>query len=168
MGLCPQEDGCMLEHFSSLDDQLAVGSFPHAPEHVTFLKEHGVSSVVNLQSDRDLGTLGVVWPIMWQFYVREGVRVTRVPVIDFDRKDLLRCLDEAVEAIADNVGAGRKTYVHCSAGMNRSPTSIIAFLMAHRDQTLKDAMAWVGERHRCIPYPDVLESWAQRRGLPLS
>jgi hypothetical protein len=26
----------------------------------------------------------------------------------------------------------------------------------------------VGERHRCVPYPDVLESWAKRRGLRLS
>ena len=160
--------GAMLEHFSNLDDHLAVGSYPHAPEHVGFLKGEGVSSVVNLQSDRDLGSLGVMWPIMWQFYVREGLQVTRVPVIDFDRKDLLRCLDDAVAAIAKSVGQGRKTYVHCSAGMNRSPTSIIAYLAAHRHMAMADAIAWVSERHRCIPYPDVLESWAKRHGLPLS
>jgi protein-tyrosine phosphatase len=160
--------GTMLEHFSNLDSDLAVGSYPHAPEHVGFLKGEGVSSVINLQSDRDLGALGVVWPIMWQFYVREGVQVTRVPVIDFDRKDLLRYLDDAVAAIAASVDAGRKTYVHCSAGMNRSPTSIIAYLAAHREMPMSDAIAWMSERHRCIPYPDVLEGWAKRRGLSLS
>jgi hypothetical protein len=160
--------GAMLEHFTELDDQLAVGCYPHAPEHVGFLAEQGIRAVVNLQSDRDLGGLGVVWPIMWQLYVRSGIQSTRVPVIDFDRKDLLRSLEEAVEAIRDHVNAGRKTYVHCSAGLNRSPTSVIAYLVAHRGLSVKAALAWLGERHRCVPYPDVLESWAKRRGLPLS
>ena len=158
----------MLEHFSNLDEHLAVGSYPHAPEHVAFLKGEGVTAVVNLQSDRDLGALGVMWPVMWQFYTREGLRVRRVPVIDFDRKDLLKSLDEAVEAITESVAAGRKTYVHCSAGLNRSPTSIIAHLVAHRGLSVKDATAWVSERHRCVPYPDVLESWAKRHGYPNS
>lgn len=158
----------MLEHFSNLDSCLAVGSYPHAPEHVAFLKGEGVSGVVNLQSDRDLGMLGVVWPIMWQFYIREGVQIARVPVIDFDRKDLLGHLDEAVAAIAKSVDGGRKTYVHCSAGMNRSPSSIIAYLARHRELPMKDAISWVTERHRCVPYPDVLEAWAKRHGLALS
>ena len=158
----------MLEHFTDLDEHLAVGCYPHAPEHVAFLKKHGVAAVLNLQSDRDLGQLGIIWSVMWQFYMREGILVTRVPVIDFDRKDLLRSLDDAVEAIHAQVGAGRKTYVHCNAGMNRSPTSVIAYIAAHRELTIAQAVEWVSDRHRCIPYPDVLESWAKRRGLPLS
>jgi hypothetical protein len=52
--------------------------------------------------------------------------------------------------------------------LNRSPTSIIAYLAAHRGLSVQAAIDWVGERHRCVPYPDVLESWAKRRGLRLS
>ena len=153
----------MIKHYSDLDGQLAVGSYPHAPEHMTQLaREHGISVVVCLQSDEDLRSRGLQWAILWQFYTRLGIRVSRVAIRDFDKKDLLANLDAAVAAVADGVEGGGKVYVHCTAGLNRSPTVIIGYLMKHRGLELSDAEAWVRERHDCVPYPDVLEAWGQR------
>lgn len=157
----------MLHHFTDLDHQLAVGSFPHAPEHVALLADqHAVGAVVCLQSDEDLEARGLRWPVMWQLYVSRRLRVSRVPVRDFDRADLERQLDAIVEAIQRHVAAGRKTYVHCNAGINRSPSSVIAWCVAHRGQALDQATRWLSERHRAVPYPDVLARWARRHGLP--
>ena len=149
----------MLEHFTDLDGELAVGSHPHAPEHVEFLAAAGVRAVVCLQSDEDLRGRGIRWPIMWQLHMRLGLAVTRVPIRDFDRADLLARLDEAVAAVAGYVQAGRKVFVHCNAGMNRSPSVVIAYLVAHRGWSLAEALEWVTERHSSVPYPDVLQAW---------
>lgn len=153
----------MIKHFTSLDEQLAVGSYPHAPEHMMALaRDHGVTNVLCLQSDEDLASRGIQWSVLWQFYLRLGIEVTRVPIIDFDKADLLRHLDAAVAALHDALSSGGKAYVHCSAGLNRSPTVVIAYLVRHRELSLDDAVQWVTSRHECVPYPDVLESWLQR------
>lgn len=155
--------GCMIKHYTDLDEQLAVGSHPHAPEHMMALaRQHGVTSVLCLQSDEDLSSRGIQWPVLWQFYMRLGIDVTRVPITDFDKKDLLTHLDTAVAALNDAVLGGGKVYVHCSAGLNRSPTVIIAYLVKHRGLGLEEAVTWISEKHRCVPYPDVLEAWIQR------
>ncbi len=155
-----------LEHFTDLDDVLAVGSYPHAPEHVQQLQACGVQAVVNLQSEEDLSARGVRWPILGQLYTRAGIVVARVPVTDFDRADLQRHLSDAVASVEGFVAQGRKTYVHCNAGMNRSPSAVIAWRVAHRGETVQQATAWLSDHHACAPYPDVLMAWAKRLGLP--
>ena len=153
----------MIRHYTDLDEQLAVGSHPHAPEHMTTLaRTRGVTSVLCLQSDDDLSSRGLQWSVLWQFYLRLGIDVVRVPIRDFDKKDLLAHLDTAVAALNEAVAAGGKVYVHCSAGLNRSPTVIIAYLVKHREMPLEAAVEWVTTRHECVPYPDVLEAWVQR------
>ena len=153
----------MIKHYSDLDEHLAVGSYPHAPEHMSSLaRDHGVTTVICLQSDDDLASRGLQWPILWQFYTRLGVAVTRVPIVDFDKKDLVSHLDAAVAAVHAGVESGGKVYVHCTAGLNRSPTVIIGYLVKHRDMALDAAVDWMMERHDCVPYPDVVETWLQR------
>ena len=73
-----------MDHYTDLDDELAVGSHPHTPDHVAALAARGVRAVVNLQSDEDLRSRAIQWPLMWQLYTRHGIRVTRVPIVDFD------------------------------------------------------------------------------------
>jgi len=153
----------MIRHYTDLDEHLAVGSHPHAPEHMTSLaRDHGVNMVVCLQSDEDLASRGLQWSILWQLYIRLGLNVTRVPITDFDKGDLLVHLDAAVDAVHAGIAAGAKVYVHCTAGLNRSPTTVIAYLIRHRGLGLDEAVTWVTDRHDCVPYPDVLESWIQR------
>ena len=156
-----------LHHFTDLDDELAVGSFPHAPEHVLTLQAHGVGAVLCMQSDEDLARRGLHWPVMWRLYVSRKIRVSRVPVQDFEPRDLERHLDAAVEAIAKQVSSGRKTYVHCNAGLNRSPSAVIAFVASARGLSIEAATGWLSERHECAPYPDVLARWAGRHAIPV-
>lgn len=147
-------------HFTDLDDQLAVGSFPSGPSAIDALAATGVTAVVNLQSDADLQSRNLDWSQMWMSYTRAGIKVTRVPVIDFDVADLARNLTKAVAAVAKHVDADRKVYVHCNAGLNRSPSTVIGFLIRHRGMSPTEAIAWVGQRHRSMPYEDVIVRWA--------
>ena len=127
-------------------------------------QQHGITGLLSLQSDDDLARRGLSWSMLWQFYLRAGITPVRIPIIDMDKRDLGRHLDTAVSALASAVSSGQRVFVHCTAGLNRSPTVIIAYLVAHRDMTLEDASAWVTTRHECVPYPDVLEQWAKKRG----
>jgi protein-tyrosine phosphatase len=158
----------MVDHFTALDDTLSVGSHPHAPEHFSELQAvHGVQAVVSLQSDADLASRGLSWNMVWQLWTRLGVQATRVPITDFDQADLGRRLDDAVAAIAGYVAADRRVFVHCNAGLNRSPSAVIGYVMLHRGMALDAATSWVLERHRAMPYQDVLAKWARGHGLPL-
>ena len=147
-------------HFTDLDDQLAVGSCPTGISTIEALaRQAGIQAVVNLQSDADLQTRGLDWGQMWMAYTQLGIKTTRVPVIDFDKADLERNLTAAVDAVIKHVDKGRKVYVHCNAGLNRSPSTVIGFLVKHRGLSLSDAIAWVGDRHESMPYEDVLQRW---------
>lgn len=158
----------MLEHFTDLDESLAVGSCPRGPGDIPWLRQtHGVTAVVSLQSDGDLRSLGLPWPTLWQAYTRARIAVTRVPITDFDPRDLARRLEDAQLAVTAYVAAGKKAYIHCTAGLNRSPTTLLAHLVAHRGLDVDTALEWLTSRHDCVPYRDVLERWAKRHGHPI-
>ncbi len=158
----------MTERFTALDSSLAVGSAPLGPEAIELLIDRGVSGLVSLQTDEDLAARGLSWSVLWQLYTARGIHAARVPIVDFDKRSLQRGLDDAVAAIARQVDEGRLVYVHCTAGLNRSPSAVIAFLVRHRGLSVAAATTWLLERHDAEPYPDVLKRWAKRAKLPLS
>ncbi len=152
---------------TQLEDRLACGSGPAHAEDVDELVRRGVDLVLSLQTDADLRARGLSWDVLWRLYVAHRVSSVRVPIVDFDKRDLARRLDDAVAALARELTAGRSVYVHCTAGLNRSPTTIIAYLMLHRKMPLDAAVAWLIERHDAVPYTDVLTRFAKRHKLPL-
>lgn len=155
--------------FCQLDEILHCGSGPAHAEDVDELVKRGIDAVVCLQTDLDLRQRGLTWDVMWRLYAVRRIATARVPVIDFDRRDLARQLDLAVAALAHEVAAGRRTFIHCTAGLNRSPTAVIAYLMLHRGLSRDAALAWLMERHTAAePYPDVLTRFAKAHKLPLT
>jgi protein-tyrosine phosphatase len=52
----------------------------------------------------------------------------RVPVRDFDAAELRSKLPECVRNLDGLLSAGHLVYLHCTAGINRSPTVAMAFL----------------------------------------
>ncbi|GMV40121.1 MAG: hypothetical protein AMXMBFR64_18370 [Myxococcales bacterium] len=143
-------------------ERLWVGRYPHSPEHVDALQRMGVSAVLNLQSDEDLLDRGVSWPALWGLYTARGITVERVPILDFSRRDLQKHLTAAVDRLQALHRQGRTVYLHCNAGLNRSPTVAIAWLVAHQGLEPAAAHAHVEERHHCIPYLDVVERWRKK------
>ncbi len=150
--------------YNQILDDLWVGSYPQSPEDVLHLKSLGIDAILNLQSADDLDQRAVSWDMFWKFYVRQGFTVERVEITDFDPDDLLARLQHAVDALEQLHADGRAVYLHCTAGLNRSPTTAIAYLVQSRDMTLEDATKFVADRRECVPYPEVLESWLRKRG----
>jgi atypical dual specificity phosphatase len=153
-------------HYTRLDEALAVGCWPEA-QHRAWLAAEGHTGLVSLQSDDDLWQRAVDWWDWVAQYRGLGIRALRVPVTDFVPEDLAGHLDQGVAAIAGLIAEGRSVYVHCNAGLNRSTSTVIAYLVAHRGLSVDAAWAYVTERHRSMPYRFVLDAWAQRHGHPL-
>ena len=148
--------------YADLGHDLYVGTCPRGPEDVTHLaRELGVQTVVNLQSDKDFSQLGIAWQFLWTALVRSGLEVIRVPIIDMDSSDLARNIDEAVRAVTTALDEGRKVYLHCNLGMNRSPSVAIAVLATHASMGNDAARAHVRSCRSIVPEKSVIRAWLE-------
>ena len=126
------------------------------------MKKLGVTAVLSLQSDSDLSRTGLSWAALWRLQVERGLEVHRHSITDFNPKDLIEKLEEAVDILEDLAARHERVYVHCTAGVNRSPTICIAWLFMRQgrsvDQALKEVLR---RRDLAQPYPQVIR-WLKR------
>ncbi len=149
---------------NAIDDWLHVGSNPSEPADIIHLSKNlGVNAVVNLQSDEDFALRAINWQAFWTVYTAHGIAVERVPIQDFMRPDLLRHMEQAVETVRRYRDQGSTVYLHCNAGVNRSPTVAIGYYALHGGLSLEEAAAFVQGRRNCVPYLDVVERWLAQR-----
>ena len=132
--------------------QIVIGFYPQTTADIDLLKQDfGITAVLNVQSEEDDEYLSIPWSVLASHYGLSGIEVRRVPVIDFDRADLRRNLPECVAALRELLDDGHKVYVHCTAGMGRSPSVVIAYLHWVQDLDLEEAARQVQSRRRCSP-----------------
>jgi hypothetical protein len=146
--------------YADLDHGLFVGSCPKGPEDVLHLKQDlSMDAIVNLQTEEDFRALGINWQFLWTALMRTGLEAVRVPIRDLDNEDLARGLGEAVEAVAERLGWGSRVYLHCTAGINRSPTVAIAALAGPRGMGLSAAHEHVRGRRKVVPEMGIIRDW---------
>lgn len=147
-----------LHDLAPFEPRLVVGACPTTLEDIAHLAELGVTGLLSLQSDADLEARGLSWSRLWQTYLAHGILASRVPIRDFDQRALQRHLDEAVAALDALLARDRRVYVHCTAGLNRSTTVVLAHLS--RAGGLEAALEVLLTRHpEAIPYVDVVARW---------
>lgn len=148
--------------FHQVHERLIVGPVPSSPEKIAALRAAGVTALLSLQTDEDLESLSLNWGLLWNFMMHNGISGTRLPIVDFDDRALERGLPKAVEALNDAWRAGQTVYVHCTAGVNRSPTVAIGWLMRHGGLSLDAAWRQVREARSCDPNYTALSRYAAR------
>jgi len=150
--------------YADLDFGLFLGACPRSPEDVVHLADDlGVGRVLNLQTDEDLRVLGIRWPALWAAYTRAGIEVVRVPIPDLDDRALRLGLDKAVAEVVTGLKNCRPVYVHCTAGVNRSPTVAIAVLAGHLDFGFHKALSWVQQRRSVAPASGAIQDWLEKQ-----
>jgi protein-tyrosine phosphatase len=143
--------------FDQILPQLFVGSCPIDPADIDLLKTgFGVTAVLNLQTDEDFAYWGINWQEMEAEYRRLAIELRRVPVQDFNREDLRQRLPACVQSLDELLRAGHAVYVHCSGGVNRSPSTVVAYLYWVQGMGFDEAVDFVMERHPCDPYVDTI------------
>lgn len=119
--------------------KLALGSFPRSPLAVT-LTEHRIKVILSVCPESE-GQLPKV--------IRQGFRCLRVPLTDSRSVLPLDPFDlgEAVDLIQWNLNKQLPVYVHCLAGIERSPTVCLAYLCRYQQFDLLDALGWLRHVH---------------------
>jgi protein-tyrosine phosphatase len=142
-----------------IQDKLWVGCYVRA-EEVRLLKQLGITTVLSLQSDRDLEDYNLSKARLLKAYDAAEIEIHRFPIQDFDKAALSANLSDAVSELEKALEPRwAKVYVHCTAGINRGPTLAASYLIKSRGISAQEAYDYVATRRRCNPYLDVLEAY---------
>jgi len=146
--------------FNQILPELYVGTYPTSIHDIDLLKNDcAISAVLNLQSDADLSRYNIDWQSIESYYRASRIEVWRMPVIDFDQNDLRDKLGQCAATLNQIIRMGHRAYVHCTAGINRSPTVVIAYLHYYRGYDLKTAIKMVQDCRACDPHINLLYNY---------
>ena len=91
-------------------------------------------------------------------FANEGVKYLHVEIDDNDNAKIAKYFEDCSEFIASGLDAGESVLVHCQAGISRSATLVIAYLIDRRGRTLADALVQVSSaRSVCKPNKGFIE-----------
>ncbi|MGO8748799.1 MAG: dual specificity protein phosphatase family protein [Thermoguttaceae bacterium] len=150
--------------FDKILPQLFVGSCPIQPGDIDLLRrELGITAVLNVQTDEDFAYWGIDWDRLARHYRNAGIEVRRVPVRDFDPDHLRERLPECVRVLDELLQSEHRVYVNCSGGINRSPTTVIAYLHWIQGKDLDEAADHVRSCRHCDPYVEAIRLASEDR-----
>jgi protein-tyrosine phosphatase len=139
--------------------RLWVGGYVRE-EEVPRLRRMGISAVVNLQTDEDLLHHGVSPDALALAYEKAGIELRRLPIPDFSGKELGHWLPAATAQVAEVLAdPAAKLYLHCTAGVNRSPTAAAGYLIKLLGISPRDACSYLVSRRDCDPTLEILENY---------
>lgn len=118
------------------------------------LKALGVTAILSLQTEEDVQEGAI--ESEWSAANEAGMSFTNLAVTDFDRLDLLWKLPKCVAAVERILAAGDTLYLHCTAGVNRSPTVAVAYLHQCLQWSLEEALEYIRGYRNCCPDEDVI------------
>ena len=150
----------IFDYSQVIEGRLWVGTFIR-PEDAKELGRMGITDVVSIQSDEDLEERRIPLGRLIKALADAHIDLHRVPVRDFNSEELALKLPRCVAEIEAALGpAGAKVYLHCTAGINRSPTAAAAYLMKSRGMSAQDARDLLVSKRDCDPDLDLLKRYA--------
>jgi protein-tyrosine phosphatase len=133
---------------------LFVGPSPWDQEDFEHLRSEGITAILSLQTVEDVGERGI--ESEETAAKSANLRFHNVPVADFDLFDLARQLPACVTELKRLLNDGQTVYLHCTAGVNRSPTVAVAYLYWCLGWPLEQAVTRVRKTRECCPLPEVI------------
>ena len=120
---------------------IVIGSCPMTVKDLQKIQaETEVTAMLSLQHDDCLRNRQIDYPTMKHAGVELGMIMARCPIRDFDIEDMRQKLPDAISCLARLLGAGHKVYVHCTAGLGRSPLVTLGYLTLVDNYTPDDAI----------------------------
>lgn len=134
--------------------RLFVGPAPLKDDDFQQLKALNVSAILSLRTEED-GPEGAIDNERTRA-IKAGFLFANLPVTDFDRLELLWKLPKCVAAVERILDAGDTLYLHCIAGVNRSPTVAVAYLHGSLQWPLERALEHIRACRNCCPDADIV------------
>lgn len=143
-------------YFHYITPDIIVGSQPRHALDVDQLAAEGVDVILSLQQDKDLDYWKVNLGEISSRAEQLGMRLVRTPAVDFSPHSLRETLPRAVRALEESRASGAKVYVHCTAGLGRSPAVAIAALYWLTPMQLDEAYEFLTGIRPCGPSKDAI------------
>jgi hypothetical protein len=146
--------------FADVFDTLLIGAYPLDVEDVGILASLGVERILNLVEDGEYrsGERAVVQ----QALEEAGIEEHRLALTDYGGLPA-DALDEAVQEVGCWISDGKRCYVHCRAGWQRSAAVAAGIVAVHSGIEIDEALEFVHSRKRSAdPLPhqrDDLRRW---------
>jgi atypical dual specificity phosphatase len=139
--------------FDEVTPQLWLGGAPTYDRDYDFLREAGITAVVNIRAERDDDR---------EFYEQNGIDYLRLKVPDV-MVPSADDLDKGAAFINEHVNRGDVVLVHCAKGRGRSATLLAAYLMRFRNLSYEQAKSLLVSKrslvHLQTRHRKTLESW---------
>jgi atypical dual specificity phosphatase len=152
--------------FAGIYNNLVIGAYPLDDDDVEALAQIGVRQVVNLVEDDEYepGQREDVARAL----ERAGIPESRISLTDFG--DLpVDTFEDAVQRVLASLDHGRRTYVHCRAGRQRSAAVAAGVVAVRSGMDIDNAVEFVRTRRpKADPLPnqrDDLRTWWASRGM---
>ncbi|XP_050435869.1 dual specificity protein phosphatase Mpk3 [Adelges cooleyi] len=104
-------------------------------EDLEWLKKHRIEYILNVTSD-----------LPNTFEEQGSIKYMQIPISDHIGQNLAGFFPQAIEFIDNGRAQKKGVLVHCLAGISRSVTVMLAYLMAHRQLSLNEAYNMVLKR----------------------
>jgi atypical dual specificity phosphatase len=137
---------------------IIVGSCPLTRGDIDAIQSGtGATAILSVQCDDCRSALRIDLEDQARHAARLGIVLRNAPMRDFDVEDQRRHLVDAVVCLARLLNAGQSVYVHCTAGINRAPLTVLGYLTLVEGLRHDDALAMIrAGRPQAEPYR---EAW---------
>lgn len=114
--------------------------------------EAQASAVLSVQHDECLSYWGIDYARLQDRATELGLILVRCPIRDFDIADMRQQLPAAISMLASLQAKGHRTYVHCTAGLGRSPLVVLAYLILVQNRDPEEAISMIlSSRSDAVP-----------------
>ncbi|CAF0996736.1 unnamed protein product [Adineta ricciae] len=121
---------------SEIVPHIYVGNICDA-QNLDRLTEHGITHIINCTPDLP-------------FYWEKKHEYLRLDVLDLPSQNIRKHFETAIDFIDKALQSNGKVLVHCSAGISRSPTLVLAYLMKKKRWTLDEAFEKMRKLRRIV------------------
>jgi hypothetical protein len=128
-------------NWNQVRDDLFIGSGPLTlSDFDQLLSATDATAFLSLQSDACRAHFSVCYEDHKEYAKAQGFSLVNVPMLDFNDDDQRRLLPRAVRSLYDLLYVGHRVYVYCTAGINRSPLTVLGFLTFIEQQSAASAL----------------------------
>jgi atypical dual specificity phosphatase len=143
-------------NWNEIRGDLVIGSCPVTTADIDRLRrETRATAMPSLQHPDCWAHFGIDYAAHRAHGRRAGLAMANIPLRDFDPADQRARLPEAVRCLRGMLAAGHRVYVHCSAGFNRAPLVVLAYLALVEGMAAETALECIRRgRPEAAPYWD--------------
>jgi len=126
---------------SMIIDKIYLGAFDAATNQLE-LEKNGITYILNVASGHLENPLSVEFPQKFKFL--------NVEIMDLDEENIVNRFPKCFDFISEALSQNASILVHCNAGVSRSATVIIGYLIHTHGMSYKDAFSLVKEKRSKI------------------